>query len=223
MEKMTQDQINFNIQLNRGTSKTKNETFERQGYLIVRNLIDPKELCCEVPKERGQITYFGKLDRFQHIPVEQQVEGSLARYYYPPYKESYFKVKKRLETIIQSDLLPSYYYDRFYFEGQDLKKHVDRDACEISVSIHIQTNLKISWGFKLIDVNGKEQEIFLNPGDGLIYKGCEICHWRDKIPTEYRKNWFGKKIKKDDIFYHQIFMHYVLANGIRVHFANDIG
>lgn len=220
MEQMTQEQIEFGIQLNRGTSKTKNSTFERQGYLLVKNLIDPKELYCEVPEERGQITYFGKLEKFQHIPVEHQVEGSLARYYYPPYKESYFKVKRRLEEIIQKSLSTTYYYDRFYFEGQELTRHIDRDACEISVSIHISSNIKDPWGFKLIDFDGNEKELFLNPGDGLLYKGCEVCHWRDPMPGKRNKisKWLGKK----ELYYHQIFMHYVLSDGQRVQFANDL-
>jgi hypothetical protein len=32
------------------------------------------------------------------------------------------------------DLHPTYFYDRFYFPGQQLKRHSDRPACEVSVS-----------------------------------------------------------------------------------------
>jgi hypothetical protein len=104
----------------------------------------------------------------------------------------------------------------------ELKKHADRGACEISVSIHISSNLKEQWGFKLIDVEGNEEEIFLNAGDGLLYKGCELCHWRDPMPKEYRRTWWGRKVERKDLYYHQIFMHYVLRDGLRVHCANDM-
>ena len=221
MEQMTQEQIDWQIKINRGTAKTNNSTFERQGYLVIRDLIDPKELYCDVPNIRGQLTYFGSLDKVSHTSVENQVEGSLARYYYPPYKESYFKVKKSLENIIDKALLPTYYYDRYYFPTQELKKHVDRDACEISVSIHISTNLNDKWGFKLIDIEGNEREIFLNPGDGLLYKGCELCHWRDPMPGK-KRNRIRKLLRMNELYYHQIFMHYVLRDGIRVHCANDM-
>lgn len=221
MEQMTQEQIDFQIRINRGSAKTKNEIFEKQGYLVIRDLIDPSQLYCEVPEIRGQLTYFGKLDKYQHIPVEQQVEGSLARYYYPPYKESYFQVKKKLESIIGNALATTYYYDRYYFPSQELSKHADRDACEISVSIHIGTNLKDPWGFKLIDVEGNEKELFLNPGDGLLYKGCELCHWRDPMPGK-KRNMIRKLLGMKELYYHQIFMHYVLRDGLRVQCANDM-
>ena len=106
---MTQEQIDWQVKVNRGTSKTNNQTFEKQGYLVIRDLIDPQELFCEVPNVRGQLNYYGKLEKFSHTSVEQQVEGSLARYYYPPYKESYFKVKKRLENIVGNALATTYY------------------------------------------------------------------------------------------------------------------
>ena len=223
MEQMTQEQIDWQVKINRGTAKTNNETFEKQGYLVVRNLINPSQLYCEVPDIRGQINYYGKLEKFSHNPVENQVEGSLARYYYPPYKQSYYEVKRKLEDLIKKPLLTTYYYDRYYFSGQELTKHADRDACEISVSIHISSNLKEQWGFKLIDVEGNEKEIFLNAGDGLLYKGCELCHWRDPMPKEYSRTWWGRKVERKDLYYHQIFMHYILRDGLRVHCANDMG
>jgi len=220
-ECMTQEQIDWQVRVNKGTAKTNNDIFEKQGYLVIRDLIDPKELYCEVPNIRGQINYYGKLEKFSHTPVEMQVEGSLARYYYPPYKESYFKVKKRLENIVGKPLSTTYYYDRYYFPSMELKKHADRDACEISVSIHIGSNLKDKWGFKLIDVEGNEKELFLNPGDGLLYKGCELCHWRDPMPGK-RRNKIRKWLGMEEYYYHQIFMHFVLRDGLRVHCANDM-
>jgi len=68
----------------------------------------------------------------------------------------------------------------------------------------------------------------LKPGDGLLYKGCERPHWRDAMPgiptiPNKKKFWnFFKKNEQDELYYHQIFFHYVLANGIRSHCANDM-
>ena len=55
---------------------------------------------------------------------------------------------------IERKLYNTYYYDRFYFSGQQLTKHTDREACEISVSIHINTNLEENWPiyFKTPDI-----------------------------------------------------------------------
>jgi len=38
----------------------------------------------------------------------------------------------------------------------------------------------------------------LSPGDGVIYKGTEIPHWRNEFTGDY---------------YSQVFLHYVKADG----------
>ena len=48
----------------------------------------------------------------------------------------------KLEEAIGRKLYNTYYYDRFYYPGQELTRHADRDACEISVSVHVSTNLE---------------------------------------------------------------------------------
>ena len=233
---MTQDQIDFQERFNSGSSKTNNEEFEKNGYLVIRNLWDPQDLYCEVPEIRGQISYFGKLDKFHHEPLEMQVEGSLARYYYPSYKYAHSQIRKKLEKAIGSELANTYYYDRFYFPGQELTRHADRDACEISVTVHISTNLKQPWPIWIktpdtyddpnIKMNilkkGEDRSVILNPGDGMVYKGCERPHWRDPMPTEYERTWYGRRKEKEGLYYHQVFFHYVLANGYRAHFAGDM-
>ena len=118
-------------------------------------------------------------EHFNHNPVEQQVEGSLARYWHPQYRTIHTGVRLKLEEILGRKLYNTYYYDRYYFPGQELTKHADRDACEISVSIHISTNLPDDlkdWPFKIktpdtyvdktrraILVPGEERSAVLNP------------------------------------------------------------
>ena len=59
----------------------------------------------------------------------------------------------------------------------------------------------------------------LKVGDGMVYKGCERPHWRDPMPgAKKNKKLFGKTA---DLYYHQIFFHYVLADGQRAHCAWD--
>ena len=194
-----------------------NAFFNKYGYLKVEKLYDPKELYSEVPKERGQITYYGSVDKFDHISEEQQVNGSLARYSHPQYKQIHSQIRLKLEKILGEQLYNTYYYDRFYFSGQELTRHKDRDACEISVSVHISTNSKKPWPIWMKSPEGEERYVELEPGDGVIYKGCDIEHWRE--PFKPKSNIFDRK----NYYYHQIFFHYVRANGHRVHFAFDSG
>lgn len=215
------------------SSKTKNKLFDKNGYLVIRDLIDPWELYCEVPEERGILHYYGSLTNYRHDPIEDQVDGSISRYSYPPYKKFFYTIKKNLEGIIGEQLYPTYYFDRFYFPGQELKNHVDRPPCEISVSVNIRSNLEDPWPIWIkgcdtynddktdIIKRGKNYSAILNPGDALLYKGCERPHWRDPMPG-VRRNKIRKFFKKEELFYHQIFFHYVLANGNRAHFYGDI-
>jgi hypothetical protein len=193
--------------------------------MIIKNLYDPKELYSPVPEERGQINYYGSVNHFHHNPDEMQVPGSLARYSHPQYKQAHTKIRLILEDILGEKLYNTYYYDRFYFTGQRLVRHSDRDACEISVSVQISTNAVNPWPFCIETPSGEERYANLQDGWGLLYKGCEREHWRDPLQSRYiRKrdklmNWIFRK--EDDTYHHQIFFHYVRANGPRAHCAND--
>lgn len=215
---MNIEHMNYQEKINTGTSWTKNESFDRNGYLVVKNLWNPKELYHPVPKERGQINYYGSVHLFNHNPIEGQVEGSLARYSHPMYKYAHTGIRLKLEKLIGRQLYNTYYYDRYYFTGQELKKHVDRDACEISVTIHVETNLDEPWPIFIKTPQGEEKSISLSAGDGMIYKGCERPHWRNPMPSKNK----GLFRKQKELYYHQIFFHYVLADGNRAHCAFDM-
>ena len=222
---------------NHGTSWTRNDFFERNGYIIIKNLYDPKELFHPVPKLRGQLSYRSKdLDDFVHTDVEAQVEGSVARYWHPQYRDAHTKIRLILEQAIGRKLYNTYYYDRFYFPGQALTIHADRPACEISVSVHVSTNLKENWPIwiKTPDVfadnskmnlvsKGENRFVDLEPGDGMVYKGCERPHWRDPMPGLLETSIEKAKGNSDYLlYYHQIFFHYVLQDGQRAHHAWDM-
>ena len=218
---------------NHGTSWTRNEFFDTNGYLIIKNLCDPEKLFHPVPKERGLFNWKGsnELDKFTYEEVEIQVNGSVARYWHPQYRKIHSEIRLVLEQVIGRKLYNTYYYDRFYFPGQPLIKHTDRPSCEISVTIHIGTNIKESWPIwiktpdtfedntmKTLIASGENRSVHLEAGDGMIYKGCERPHWRDPMP-----GLLESKINKDEsLYYHQIFFHYVLQDGIRAHHAWDM-
>ena len=234
---MTDMQLISQERQNTGTAWTHNKTFEKNGYLIIENLWDSEELYHSLPSERGQITYWGrKLEQFNHQDVEQQVEGSLARYWHPQYRHIHSGIRIKLEKELGRKLYNTYYYDRFYFSGQQLTRHVDRDACEISVTVHVSTNLEgdnAKWPIwiKTPDTYtdekksqilnfGENHSVILKPGDGMVYKGCERPHWRNAMPHG-KKLWFDENNQQCEYYYHQIFFHYVLQDGQRAHYAWD--
>ena len=238
-EKMTELQLMHQERVNTGTTWTRNESFEKNGYLVIKDLWDPEALYHPVPPEKGQYNYWdNNTEHFSHAPVENQVEGSTSRYWHPQYRRIHSGVRKKLEKEIGRKLYNTYYYDRYYFPGQELTKHADRPACEISVTVHVSTNLEgedADWPVciktpdtytdkskQTILIPGEKHSLVLKPGDGMVYKGCERPHWRDPMPKPKRKKRdFLLKRPEKEYYYHQIFFHYVLQDGLRAHCAWD--
>ena len=239
MIEMSNEQLDFQERLNTGTTKTNDAGFEKNGYLFLKDLWDPKELYSPVPEQTGQYNYVDKNpEHFNYFPNEGQVDGSTSRYWHPQYREIHTGIRFKLEKAIGRKLYNTYYYDRFYFEGQELVRHADRDACEISVTVHVSTNLPepySKWPIciktpdtykdhtkKEILVPGEERSVVLEAGDGMIYKGCERPHWRDPmVVPRRRKRDIILRRPETQWYYHQIFFHYVLQDGERAHCAWD--
>lgn len=198
--------------------------FEKYGYLVIDGLFNYKVFYENPPSVRGQINYYGREDKYSYDPDEKQVEGSLARYNHPRFKFVHSQARIKIEKIIGQQLYNTYYYDRFYFKGQKLYRHTDRDACEISLTYQISSNSKKPWPICFETPAGEEKYVNLKDGQAVLYKGIERDHWREPLESRYS---FAEKLKnkllfkKDDTYHHQIFFHYVRANGEFAHCCGD--
>jgi len=132
---------------------------------------------------------------------------TFSRYNCPKFKPLHYECKNKLEYLLQEKLYPTYYFDRFYFTGSKMDKHVDRESCEISVSLNISSNLDYDWAlwFEL----DEDIECFTSPGDAVIYRGIEIPHWRNKMKGNSKS------------YFHQLFLHFVRADGHYLEYAYD--
>ena len=171
----------------------------------------------------GQQKYIRR-NKIEYDPIEEQVKGSLARYNHPSYKSAHHIILKLIENILEMDLLPTYFYDRFYYVGQELSRHKDRPSCEISATLQISTNREGAWPIWFQLPDNSENSVSMKNGDMVIYKGCEREHWRE--PLQSRNGKVKKFInnlqkKEDDTYHHQIFFHYVNAQGPFVQYAYD--
>ncbi len=69
-------------------------------------------------------------------------------------------------------------------QGDVLERHKDRYSCEVSTTLNIGGD---EWPIYLepSGEEGKEgTKIILNQGDMLIYKGCDVEHWREAFEGE---------------------------------------
>jgi hypothetical protein len=201
------------------------EFFNKYGYLVIRGIYDHTNFVESPSQDTGRYDYFGSTEKFIYFEEEDQVTGSLARYNHPKFKDAHNQIKLKLQKILGEELYKTYYYDRFYFANQRLTRHTDRESCEISFTFQISSNCKKNWPIFFTTPQGDERYVTLENGDGILYKGCDIEHWRE--PLQSRHNFlkrFGRKLllKKDDTYHHQVFFHYVRANGDKCHFAGDV-
>lgn len=112
-----------------------------------------------------------------------------------------------VSALIEEDVLPTYVYGRIYQNGSTLQRHVDRPACDISVTVNLKQDKQ--WLIAAENPDKKVTAFDLSVGDAMLYYGCNAPHWREGAYT-------GTE-------YIQIFMHYVRINGPHVeHFFDKL-
>ena len=94
-----------------------------------------------------------------------------------------------MEAMTGLELIPTYSYHRLYTTGTELKRHKDRPSCEISTTLCLgydTSNLndtELNWPMFVGPSTGEEgtegKSIHMKPGDMIIYRGCNLEHWRE--------------------------------------------
>ena len=175
-----------------------NKDFENKKYCVVSS---------ELTKETiDLITQYALFDEMQKFTPEKstlnnyaQVPDAHSRYGDPMMESLLLHIKPVVEKHTGLTLHPTYSYYRVYRPGNELLKHTDRPACEVSITIAFEFDYlgnKDPWSIFIGDA-----EIKLNPGDMGIYRGIELEHWREKFEAP------------EGSWHVQAFLHYVDANG----------
>ena len=183
-------------------TKSNVEKFKENGYCILRSVISD-EL-------RDIITQYALFDEMQNFnPDMNQVVGAHSKYADPAMESILLHLHSTMEANTGLQLYPTYSFYRVYRNGDELIPHQDRPSCEISATVCFNYNYnddKYQWP---IYVSDRATAADLRPGDMLIYRGCDLKHWRDKFTVA------------EDIWHVQGFFHYVDANGPYAEYKND--
>tara|TARA_B100000131_G_scaffold274778_1_gene276936 strand:- start:38 stop:691 length:654 start_codon:yes stop_codon:yes gene_type:complete len=207
-----ENDIRSTVEDRRNSSRTNHTTFDKDGFFIIKNIMDVSSVNEDIPRSCGMFDYTAgmKKEIVNHDEIATTSSNRHSRRNLPIFARSYLKVKQRIQKEIGKELYNSYWFDRYYYNGSFLTPHCDRDPCEISCSIHLGSNLKEPWAFGIEDGDGNDHLITQGVGDAVVYKGCERIHWRSPFPV-------NNPLK----YHHNVFFHYVLKDGIRSHFAYD--
>jgi hypothetical protein len=111
---------------------------------------------------------------------DEQVPNTFSIYGDPLMETLLLYIKPKMMKATGLNLYQTYSYARTYKSGDILKKHKDRPSCEISTTLFLGGD---KW--PIYFNNGKKNiKINLKEGDMLIYKGCDLEHWRETFNGE---------------------------------------
>lgn len=171
---------------------TNPEQFERFGCVLVQEFLDP------VTTQTISMYLENRLRRQEWQAKSNDPTTELAYYADPLIETVLLSSLPSVSEVCGKQLYPTYSYARIYQPGEELEPHVDRPSCEISVTVNVASKGRPS----PIWMHYKDNEPYsyvLNPGDAVVYKGCETKHWRDTF--------------KRDQMNVQFMLHYVDAIG----------
>jgi hypothetical protein len=112
-----------------------------------------------------------------------------------------------ISEIVNKNLCPTYSYTRVYTKGEILMPHSDRPSCEYSITINFGGDPwaiyfgEYNKGMNINDGYSLKKEITMNPGDGVIYMGEKLVHWRNKFEGDHCAQAFLHYIDKDGPHY----------------------
>jgi Rps23 Pro-64 3,4-dihydroxylase Tpa1-like proline 4-hydroxylase len=169
-----------------------NNKIIENNYIVIPNFISAY-------KSNKLKEDFSKYAKENNLLGDSQSTNSHSFYNYISFLEMLCEKTPEVSEILEESVLPTYTYSRLYKKGSILESHVDRDACEISLTLHLGGDK--SWPIYIKTPSGESKEVNLNPGDAMMYLGCEAEHWRNEYEGEE---------------YVQVFLHYVRSRGDKV-------
>ena len=173
--------------------------FNKNGYVFIKNFLNKDVTTLLYNYSITQVKSIDYKKLYSNDKFDKQWDGDFGdgqvhntyyRYGDPLIDTLLLLSLNSMESFTGKNLVPTYSYWRFYEKGDELVKHRDRESCEISTTICLgynnsnvekSTYENYSWPMFIKNKNGENLPINMEPGDMLIYRGCEIEHWREKL------------------------------------------
>ena len=163
-------------------------SFEKDKYEVVRKAIS-KELTgfCyayflnkrQVTKHLQDTNFISPYDETWGTWTDKQIPDTYSHYGDLVMETLMLRIRPKMMAITKMNLIPTYTYARIYKYGDILKRHKDRESCEISCTLNLGGD---EWPLYLDPTEGfgkKGKKVILKGGDMLVYSGCDLEHWRE--------------------------------------------
>ena len=190
-------------------------SFKKNKYTVLKGVISKElaDFCCDYFLNKRKVArflfdqkYISPFTEYWGVWNDHQVPNTYSHYADTVMETLLQKVQPVMEKHSALKLCPTYSYARIYKKGDVLARHKDRYSCEISTTLNLGGD---SWPIYL-DPTGKVGQagikVDLEPGDMLIYSGCDLEHWREEFTGKdcaqvflhYNKK--GSKLAKENEF-----------------------
>ena len=166
--------------------------FRERRYLFVKGIL-PRPVLDYLK------TYYAVLLENNLFTKDEQCPSSLSLGADPGLDAVMECLRPEISRLVGLELAPTYSYTRRYAKGELLPRHTDRSACEISITTSIQIPKGAGPSVVFLKPPRRaETKVEMREGDGCIYAGTEVEHWRDRFRIDG---------------YVQLFLHYISKNG----------
>ena len=178
------------------------QEFKEKGYVHLKNFLHA-DSCKELTRELKKLVNQKKTVKDEQCPLSEAIHGTVT------FDKLLEDLTPHFEQASGLKLFPTYSYARFYnSQNEELKVHRDRPACEISATLTLDFEGDV-WPIYMGNNEDKSNatEIKMEIGDAVMYRGCDIYHWREPY--------------KEGKWQAQVFLHYVDQNGPHVEWKYD--
>tara|TARA_R110002012_G_scaffold66878_1_gene174630 strand:+ start:831 stop:1448 length:618 start_codon:yes stop_codon:yes gene_type:complete len=182
-------------------------SFKENKYSVIKNAISKElaDFCYQYFLNKRKVArylfdekYISGFTEYFGVWNDQQIPETYSHYGDIVMETLLQDVKPIMEKESGVKLTETYSYARIYKKGDELKRHKDRYSCEISTTMNLGGD---DWSIFLEPSGEKGKdgiEVKLEAGDMLMYRGCDLEHWREPFN--------GKDCG-------QVFLHYNDASG----------
>ncbi|MEZ5426585.1 MAG: hypothetical protein R2747_09995 [Pyrinomonadaceae bacterium] len=180
--------------------------FQKRGYAVLEQILPPAQM-------KAMRDFYRQYVAQGFMPLgDPQVSLRFRQHNEPLARFFHLNFTGLMSLLIGEEVRPSYVYAASYKEGAALEPHTDREQCEYSISFQvdyqpepadqtspwalhltrpeepIQDNSMFGWDDfpETLPGGQKRKGIHLASGDGLIYKGRELIHYRYPLPAGHR-------------------------------------
>ena len=172
----------------------KKSAFQKNKYSILKNDISPElaNFIYQYFLNKRKVSrflfdqrYISPFTEYFGTWADAQVPNTYSHYSDLVMETLLQKVRPVMEKHTGLKLSETYSYARIYKPGDVLARHKDRYSCEISTTLNLGGD---NWPIYLDPTGNKGQagiKVNLNPGDMLIYSGCDLEHWREEFTGKH--------------------------------------